>query len=116
MRSAFEEKEYKKRFDLALWKKLLKFCKPYKKKMILLGVLSNKRISPFIIYASFVGLVIFLLSLANVIPSEFLGIRMDLLLFCCLAVVALVSYLLGKRNSWSVICDLWSELILSRPE
>jgi ATP-binding cassette subfamily B protein len=38
MRSAFEEKEYKKRFDLDLWKKLLKFCKPYKKKMILLGV------------------------------------------------------------------------------
>ena len=38
MRNAFEEKEYKKRFDLALWKKLLKFCKPYKKKMILLGV------------------------------------------------------------------------------
>jgi ATP-binding cassette, subfamily B, bacterial len=37
MRSAFEEKEYSKRFDLALWKKLLKFCKPYKKKMILLG-------------------------------------------------------------------------------
>lgn len=38
MRSAFEEKEFKKRFDLALWKKLLKFCKPYKKKMILLGL------------------------------------------------------------------------------
>jgi len=37
MRSAFEEKEYSKRFDLALWKKLLKFCIPYKKKMILLG-------------------------------------------------------------------------------
>lgn len=37
MSSAFEEKEYNKRFDLALWKKLLKFCNPYKKKMILLG-------------------------------------------------------------------------------
>ena len=37
MRNAFEEKEYSKRFDLALWKKLLTFCKPYKKKMILLG-------------------------------------------------------------------------------
>jgi len=37
MHSAFEEKEYKKRFDLAMWKKLLTFCKPYKKKMILLG-------------------------------------------------------------------------------
>ena len=37
MHSAFEEKEYSKRFDLALWKKLLQFCKPYKKEMILLG-------------------------------------------------------------------------------
>ena len=37
MINAFEEKEYSKRFDLALWKKLLAFCKPYKKKMILLG-------------------------------------------------------------------------------
>ncbi|MDP8269025.1 MAG: ABC transporter ATP-binding protein [Candidatus Tenebribacter davisii] len=39
MNHVFEEKEYKKRFDLDLWKKLLKFCKPYYKKMILLGVL-----------------------------------------------------------------------------
>ena len=38
MHSAFEEKEYNKKFDLALWKKLLVFCKPYKKKMLLLGV------------------------------------------------------------------------------
>jgi len=37
MSNAFEEKEYKKRFDLTLWKKLLTFCKPYKKKIILLG-------------------------------------------------------------------------------
>jgi ATP-binding cassette, subfamily B, bacterial len=37
MNNAFEEKDYKNRFDLALWKKLLKFCKPYKKKMFLLG-------------------------------------------------------------------------------
>ena len=38
MHSAFEEKEYNKKFDLALWKKLLVFCKPYKKKMLLLGI------------------------------------------------------------------------------
>lgn len=37
MSSVFEEKDYKKRFDLALWKKLFTFCKPYKKKIILLG-------------------------------------------------------------------------------
>ena len=38
MHSAFEEKKYSKKFDLVLWKKLLKFCIPYKKKMILLGL------------------------------------------------------------------------------
>jgi len=37
MNHAFEEKEYNKRFDLVLWKKLLEFCKPYKKKIILLA-------------------------------------------------------------------------------
>ena len=37
MTSAFEEKDYTKRFDLALWKKLLVFCKPYKKKIVMLG-------------------------------------------------------------------------------
>ncbi len=29
---AFKEQEYDKRFDISLWKKLLQFCKPYKKK------------------------------------------------------------------------------------
>ncbi|MCF7794183.1 MAG: ABC transporter ATP-binding protein/permease [Candidatus Cloacimonetes bacterium] len=37
MNHAFEEREYNKRFDLALWKKLLTFCKPYKKKLFLLA-------------------------------------------------------------------------------
>jgi len=36
--SAFEEKEYTKRFDINLWKKLLFFVKPYRKKMIVLGL------------------------------------------------------------------------------
>ncbi|MDO9577248.1 MAG: ABC transporter ATP-binding protein [Candidatus Cloacimonadales bacterium] len=38
MSSVFEEKDYIKRFDLALWKKLFTFCKPYKTKIILLGI------------------------------------------------------------------------------
>jgi ATP-binding cassette subfamily B protein len=38
MKNAFEEKDYYKRFDLALFKKLISFCRPYKKKMILLGL------------------------------------------------------------------------------
>ncbi len=37
MNHAFEEKEYSKRIDLALWKKLLTFCKPYKKNLLMLA-------------------------------------------------------------------------------
>ncbi|MFC1887446.1 ABC transporter ATP-binding protein [Candidatus Cloacimonadota bacterium] len=36
--SIFEEQEYTKRFDLSLWKKLLFFIKPYKKKLFILGL------------------------------------------------------------------------------
>ncbi|MCK4654890.1 MAG: ATP-binding cassette domain-containing protein, partial [Candidatus Cloacimonetes bacterium] len=35
---AFKEQEYDKRFDISLWKKLLQFCKPYKKKLVILGL------------------------------------------------------------------------------
>ena len=65
--------------------------------MILLGILSDRKISAFIIVASFAGLVVFLLSLAGVVPSTVLGIRMDLLLFLVLSVVALGGYLTGKK-------------------
>ena len=49
--------------------------------MILLGILSDRKISAFIIVASFIGLVIFLLSLGGVIPGSYFGIRLDLGLF-----------------------------------
>jgi SSS family solute:Na+ symporter len=64
--------------------------------MILLGVLSKKKISPLIIYCSFVGLVLFLLSLGGVLPDHVLGIRMDLLLFVLLSLVALISYFTSR--------------------
>ena len=35
---AFKEQEYDKRFDISLWKKLLQFCKPYKNKLVILGL------------------------------------------------------------------------------
>ena len=35
---AFKEQEYDKRFDISLWKKLLQFCKPYKKRLVTLGL------------------------------------------------------------------------------
>ena len=37
--SVFEEKEYSKRFDFGLWKKLFGFAKPYKATAILLGLI-----------------------------------------------------------------------------
>ncbi|MBL7149949.1 MAG: ABC transporter ATP-binding protein [Candidatus Cloacimonetes bacterium] len=35
---AFKEQEYNKRFDISLWKKLLWFCKPYKGRLVILGL------------------------------------------------------------------------------
>jgi SSS family solute:Na+ symporter len=66
--------------------------------MIILGILSDRKISSWLIYASFIGLVIFLLSLARVLPSMVLGIRMDLLVFSTLALLAIVSYLTASKN------------------
>ena len=65
--------------------------------MILLGILSNRKVSTFIIWASFLGLVIFLLSLGGVVANNVMGIRMDLFLFICLSLVAIVVYLTGKK-------------------
>jgi len=36
--SIFKEQEYTKRFDFSLWKKLYRFIKPYKKRMLVLAV------------------------------------------------------------------------------
>ncbi|MCK5821840.1 MAG: hypothetical protein KAH17_08135 [Bacteroidales bacterium] len=67
--------------------------------MILLGILSNKKISWTIIPLSFIALVIFLLSLAKVIPSEYFGLRLDLLLFVLLSIAAFFSHLFSKAKS-----------------
>lgn len=66
--------------------------------MILLGILSDRKVSSFIIIASFVGLIIFLLSLGGIIQVSYLGIRMDLGLFIVLSIVAVVSYWMGKKK------------------
>lgn len=66
--------------------------------MILLGILSTKKISKAIIPLSFIALVIFLLSLAKIIPNEYYGLRLDLLLFSLLSVAALLSHLLSKSK------------------
>ena len=65
--------------------------------MILLGILSDRKISGFIIFASFAGLCIFLLSLSGAIPGSYFGIRLDLLLFTLLSITALGSYFMEKK-------------------
>ncbi|MCG8308557.1 MAG: sodium:solute symporter family protein [Cytophagales bacterium] len=66
--------------------------------MILLGILSDRKVPTFIIWASFAGLMIFLLSLGGVIANRVIGVRLDLFLFLCLSLVAILSYLLGKKE------------------
>ena len=66
--------------------------------MILLGILSDRKVSTLIIWASFIGLVIFLFSLGGIIANSVIGIRMDLFLFICLSLVAIIVYLMGKKD------------------
>ena len=66
--------------------------------MILLGILSDRKVSSLIIWASFIGLVVFLLSLAGVVTSSILGIRLDLFLFVFLSVVAIIGYYTGVKK------------------
>jgi SSS family solute:Na+ symporter len=65
--------------------------------MIILGILSDRRISPAIIFISGAGLLLFLLSLGGIVPDHVAGIRMDLLVFVVHSLVAVVSYLAGKK-------------------
>lgn len=66
--------------------------------MVILGILSDRKISSAIIFISFAGLVIFLLSLVQIIPTHIAGIRLDLLLFFILGVSAVLAYLLGNSR------------------
>jgi SSS family solute:Na+ symporter len=65
--------------------------------MIILGILSDRKVSAFIILASFAGLLVFLLSLGGIIPGNYFGMRLDLLLFILLSLVAVFSYVTGKK-------------------
>ena len=64
---------------------------------ILLGILSKRKVSIFIIPASFVGLCVFLGSLVGWLPARPMGVRMDLLLFSSLSFIALASHLLAPQ-------------------
>lgn len=65
--------------------------------MIILGILSDRKVSPAIIYLSLAGLLVFLSSLAGFIPDMYFGLRLDLLLFIILGLVAVISHLAGKE-------------------
>jgi len=65
--------------------------------MILLGILSDRKVSKFIIFASFVALIVFLLSLGGILQSQYFGLRMDLSLFIILSLIALGSYVFGTK-------------------
>jgi SSS family solute:Na+ symporter len=66
--------------------------------MILLGILSDRKVSSLIIWSSFIGLVVFLLSLAGVISNNVLGIRLDLFLFIALSIMAVITYFTGVKK------------------
>ena len=65
--------------------------------MILLGVLSKRKISWIMIPVSFLALLVFILSLVSVIPAEYFGMRLDLLLFIILGLCALVIHLISRK-------------------
>jgi SSS family solute:Na+ symporter len=67
--------------------------------MILLGVLSKRKISWIMIPVSFIALVVFILSLANVIPGEYFGIRLDLMLFIILGICAILTHILSEKHT-----------------
>lgn len=67
--------------------------------MIILGILSDRKISSWMIWSSFCALVIFLISLGGYIPDMYGGIRLDLLLFILLSLFAVLFYLGGEKDT-----------------
>ena len=67
--------------------------------MIILGILSDRKISTLMIWSSFIALLVFLLSLAGYMPEMVAGLRLDLLLFVSLSLLAVIFYTTGKKQS-----------------
>ncbi|MEN8116697.1 MAG: sodium:solute symporter family protein [Bacteroidota bacterium] len=59
--------------------------------IVLVGVFSKKKPGVEIIISSFIALVLFTLSLANVLPTEMFGVRLDVVLMAALFVISVVS-------------------------
>ncbi len=65
--------------------------------LIILGILSDRKISSYMIWTSLAGLLVFVLSLAGYLPSTVAGLRLDLLLIISLSLLAVIFYLTGKK-------------------
>ena len=66
--------------------------------IILVGVLSKKTPGIEIIIVSIIALILFLLSLVNIVPLEIFNIRLDLALMVSLAVISIVSIIIRKTD------------------
>ncbi len=66
--------------------------------MVLSAVFLRNRPGPELIYLTFAGLAIFILSLLNVIPDQAAGVRMDLLILVVLFAAALLSALVRRST------------------
>ncbi|MGK7396173.1 MAG: sodium:solute symporter family protein [Candidatus Cyclobacteriaceae bacterium M3_2C_046] len=66
--------------------------------LILLGILTKKKISPVFVIITGLGLLTFILSLAGIAPAAIFGLRMDLFLFITLSLFAVLFEVLGKKK------------------
>jgi len=66
--------------------------------MILAAVLLTQRLSFWIPGATVIALLIFLASLAGIVPDTFSGLRIDLLLLCVLAVTTVTSLVISRQS------------------
>ena len=65
--------------------------------LVLVGILSKNKSGMEILIASALAFFIFLASVLDIIPAILYGLRIDLLLFICLAIVAMISVLVRHR-------------------
>ncbi len=68
--------------------------------LIILGILSDRKISPLMIWLSLIALLIFVLSLAGFVPQVIAGLRLDLILLGLLGLFAVFFHITGERTPY----------------
>jgi len=66
--------------------------------LVIVGILSKRKPGVEILFSSICAFLIFLASVINLIPAVIFSIRLDLLLFICLALTAIFSIVLRRRQ------------------